>query len=72
MDLDALLTAIAVARRGSFAAVAREREVDPSSVSRQVATLEGQLGFPLFERTTRRLSPTEAGRVYLARVADPL
>ena len=72
MELDALATALAVARLGSFAAVARERGVDPSSVSRQVAGLEGELGFPLFERTTRRLSPTEAGRLYLARVADPL
>ena len=72
MDLDALATALAVSRRGSFAAVARDRDVDPSSVSRQVAALEAELGFPVFERTTRRLSLTEAGRVYLSRIADPL
>ena len=69
MDLDALRTFIDVARRGSFAAVARERSVDPSSVSRQIAVLESDLGFRLFDRTTRRLSPTEAGRVYHDRVA---
>lgn len=72
MDTDLIGLCIAVARRGSFAAVARERGVDPSAVSRQVAALEASLGFAVFERTTRRLSPTEAGRVYLARVADPL
>ena len=69
MDLDALHTFIDVARHGSFAAVARERGVDPSSVSRQIAVLEGDLGFRLFDRTTRRLAPTEAGRVYHDRIA---
>ena len=72
MDL-ALLQAFAeVARRGSFAAVAREEGVDPSSVSRRVAALEQALGLTLFERTTRRLSLTEAGRIYLGRVGPIL
>ena len=69
MELDALRTFVDVVRRGSFAAVARERDLDPSSVSRQVASLETALGFRLFERTTRRLAPTEAGRRYHERVA---
>ena len=68
MDLDALHTFTDVVRRGSFAAVARERGVDPSSVSRQIAVLEDELGYRLFERTTRRLSPTEAGQVYHDRI----
>ena len=42
--------------------------VDPSSVSRQVAALEAALDVRLFDRTTRRLGLTEAGRRYLARV----
>lgn len=57
-----------VARRGSFSVVARERGVDPSAVSRQVAALEAELGYPLFERTTRRLSLTEAGQLTLERM----
>ena len=69
MDLHALQTFADVVRRGSFAAVARERGVDPSSVSRQIAVLEEELGFRLFDRTTRRLSPTEAGQVYHDRVS---
>lgn len=56
-----------VAREGSFAAVARKRNVDPSAVSRTVASLEGKLGFRLFDRTTRRLNLTEAGSIYLER-----
>ncbi len=52
------------ARTGSFSAVARELGVAPSSVSRQIAELEDELGARLFHRTTRKLSLTEAGRIY--------
>lgn len=72
MDSHLLRTAVLVSRAGSFAAVAREVGVDPSSISRQVATLEDQLGLRLFDRTTRRLDLTEAGRVYLDRAATAL
>ncbi|MEM6464406.1 MAG: LysR family transcriptional regulator [Pseudomonadota bacterium] len=61
-----------IARRGSFARVAEDRGVDPSSVSRQIAGLEQQLGYRLFERTTRRLSLTEAGRATFERIQVPL
>jgi DNA-binding transcriptional LysR family regulator len=71
MDIAALELFIAVARRGSFAAVAKERNVDPSSVSRAVAELEGELSLRLFQRTTRSMRLTEAGDLYLARV-EPL
>lgn len=69
MDLDLLRTLIAVERHGSFAAVARVEGVDPSSVSRRIAVLEEALDLRLFERTTRRLRMTEAGQVYLDRIA---
>lgn len=71
MELDALAVFIEVVRRGSFAAVARERGVAPSSISRTLAGLEDELGLRLLQRTTRRLSPTEAGAVYLERI-EPL
>jgi DNA-binding transcriptional LysR family regulator len=67
-DLDLLM---AVARRGSFASVAKERDMDPSSVSRTIADLEGELGIRLFQRTTRKLSLTEAGDLYLQQI-EPL
>lgn len=69
MDVATLRTFIDVVRRGSFAAVARDRNVDPSAVSRAVATLEAHLGVRLFQRTTRRLAPTEAASAYFDRVA---
>jgi len=64
MDTDSLKLFFEVARRGSFAAVARDRQVDPSSISRVIAGLEAELGFRLFQRTTRRMRLTEAGGAY--------
>src|SRR5438270_5720115 len=68
MDLNALKTFVAVAQRGSFAAVARDLAIDPSSVSRSIALLEDELGIRLFQRSTRAMALTEAGERYLARV----
>jgi DNA-binding transcriptional LysR family regulator len=71
MDLLVLQIFVEVMRQGSFAAVARDRHLDPSSVSRMIAGLEAELGIRLFQRTTRRLSPTEAGTAYFERM-EPL
>ena len=68
MDVTSLRLFCEVARLGSFAAAARRGDVDPSSVSRTIALLEQELGVRLFQRTTRRLSLTEAGDLYLRRV----
>lgn len=65
VDLSLLLD---VARLRSFAAVARLRNTDPSSVSRIVAGIEEKLGIRVFERSTRRMELTEAGDLYLSRV----
>lgn len=62
---------VEVMRQGSFAAVARDRNIDPSSVSRAIAGLEEELGIRLLQRTTRQLSPTEAGMAYFQRI-EPL
>lgn len=72
MNLEAIQTFVDAVARGSFASVARARRVAPSSVSRQVAELETELEVRLFQRTTRRLSLTEAGQAYLDRVAPLL
>jgi DNA-binding transcriptional LysR family regulator len=72
MNTQDLLTLISVARLGSFAAHARLQNTDPSLVSRTIALLETELGFRLFERTTRKISLTEAGQQYLATVTPLL
>jgi DNA-binding transcriptional LysR family regulator len=53
---------LAVARLRSFSAAARELGVSASAVSQSVRQLEEQLRVVLFNRTTRSVSLTEAGR----------
>lgn len=68
MDIDNARLVAEIAHRGSFADVARERGVDPSLVSRTIAATESELGFRLFQRTTRRVTLTEAGEIFLRRI----
>lgn len=55
-----------VAEAGSFSRVARELGASQPTISRQVALLEEHLGCLLLRRTTRSLSLTDDGRVFLA------
>ena len=64
--LSAMQTFVRVVESGSFSAVARETRATQSSVSKQVAGLERQLGAKLLSRTTRSLALTEAGERYFA------
>jgi DNA-binding transcriptional LysR family regulator len=57
-----------VARLGSFSAAARECGLSQSQASRIVAELEEELGVRLLTRTTRAVTPTEAGGEFLARI----
>ena len=52
---------------GSFSAAARTLNLTPSAVSKQIGRLEDRLGARLLNRTTRRLSLTEAGDDYFQR-----
>jgi DNA-binding transcriptional LysR family regulator len=72
MNLTDLETLMLVIRLGSFAAAARELQVDPSSVSRTMAALEAELGTRLFQRSTRQLAVTEAGAVFAERLGPLL
>jgi DNA-binding transcriptional LysR family regulator len=71
MKPDLLHLFVDVMRGDSFTAVARRRNIDPSSVSRSIAALETELGLRLFERSTRRFQPTEAARSYFEQI-EPL
>lgn len=57
-----------VADEGGFAAAGRALDMSPPAVTRSIAQLEAHLGTRLFQRTTRRVSLTEAGAAYLIRV----
>jgi DNA-binding transcriptional LysR family regulator len=63
---------VRVVEAGSFTAAAAALGVRKSSVSRSVAGLEGALGIRLLQRTTRKLSLTDAGRAYYDRTRDAL
>ncbi|MFD1623956.1 LysR family transcriptional regulator [Azospirillum griseum] len=58
----------AVVETGSFALAGRRLGRDASVVSRRVTALETRLGIRLLERSTRRVTPTEAGLRYFARL----
>jgi DNA-binding transcriptional LysR family regulator len=64
---DTILAFVRVAETGSFSEAARRLNLSKSMISRQVSALEADLGVRLLHRTTRSLSPTEAGRAYLER-----
>jgi DNA-binding transcriptional LysR family regulator len=58
---------VEVARRQSFAQAARALDRHVSAVSRAVAALENRLGVRLLQRTTRRVTLSDAGRDYFKR-----
>src|SRR5688572_16528280 len=63
-DLNDMLYFAEVVDRGGFAAAGRALNLPKSRLSRRVAELEARLGVRLLQRTTRRLSLTEAGELY--------
>jgi DNA-binding transcriptional LysR family regulator len=66
--VDDLDTFIAIVESGSLTAAARRMGRPVQSVSRALSTLEGSVGVELIRRTTRHLSPTEAGAEFFRRV----
>ncbi|MBR1120264.1 LysR family transcriptional regulator [Bradyrhizobium lablabi] len=57
---------LAVAEAGSLSAAARRQNMPLATVSRKVSELEAHLRTKLFNRSTRALVPTDAGRSYIA------
>ncbi|RUW48909.1 LysR family transcriptional regulator [Mesorhizobium sp. M1A.F.Ca.ET.072.01.1.1] len=75
MDRDLLThlpVIVAVARRGGFALAAAELGMSPSAVSHAVRLVEERIGQPLFARTTRSVSLTEAGKALVETAAAAL
>ena len=67
-QLDSLRALLAVNDLGGFAAAARALDTSPAKVTRLIQDLERTLNTRLLQRTTRTLSPTEAGELYIARI----
>ena len=68
MDVKNLAIFVDVVRHGSFVAVAKQRNLDPATISRAVISLEQELELKLFQRTTGRVELTEAGAIYVERI----
>ncbi len=75
MDLNEMIVFARVVQAGSFTAAAAELGMPKSTVSRKVTELEERLKSRLLQRTTRKLSLTDAGRTYYeycARIAGEI
>lgn len=62
--IDSLQTFVSVVRSRNFTSAADSLGVTPSAVSKQISGLEERLGVRLLNRTTRSVSPTEAGQMF--------
>ncbi|HCR3982359.1 TPA: LysR family transcriptional regulator [Kluyvera ascorbata] len=68
-DLEAVM---AIARRGTFRAAAVDLGVSTTALSHTIAKFESGLGVRLFNRTTRSVSLTDAGRLFIDNVGPSL
>ncbi|TCT07838.1 LysR family transcriptional regulator [Aquabacter spiritensis] len=69
IELDSVL---AIARRGSFRAAALDLGMSTTALSNAIGKLERQLGVRLFNRTTRSVSLTDAGRDFVDQIGPAL
>jgi DNA-binding transcriptional LysR family regulator len=67
MKLDGIVAFVATADAGSISAAARRLALAKSVVSERLAELERTLGVTLIQRTTRKLSLTNGGQIFLPR-----
>ncbi|MGJ5206157.1 LysR family transcriptional regulator [Bradyrhizobium sp. HKCCYLR20261] len=63
--LEAMTAIIAVAETGSISAASRRLKLPVATISRKVSELEARLKAQLFQRSSRRVTLTEAGRAYI-------
>jgi DNA-binding transcriptional LysR family regulator len=68
-DLDAVL---GIARHGSFRAAALDLGMSTTALSNAIAKLEQRLGIRLFNRTTRSVSLTDAGKTFVERIGPAM
>ncbi|MGS4947597.1 LysR family transcriptional regulator [Meridianimarinicoccus sp. RP-17] len=66
--LKGLEAVLAIARRGSFRAAALDLGMSTTALSHTIGRLEASLGVRLFNRTTRSVSLSDAGRSFVARI----
>ncbi len=70
--LKELEAAIAIARRGTFRAASIDLGLSTTALSHTIGRLKTALGVRLFNRTTRSVCLTDAGRLFMQQVAPSL
>ena len=65
MDLHLIENIVCIADEKSITRAAEKRFVTQSALNQQLQKLEEELGTPLFTRTTRNVTLTEVGRLYM-------
>lgn len=70
--LQSMKAFVEVVNHSGFAAAGRHMDLSRSVVNKMVLQLEADLGVPLLQRTTRRVSPTDAGRDFYERCLNIL
>jgi DNA-binding transcriptional LysR family regulator len=72
MEIRQVQYALAVAEAGNFSTAAEDLYISQSSLSKQIITLEQELGFQIFDRSKRKIALTPAGSAFVihARAID--
>lgn len=65
MELNYLKEFVVLSEKQNFLEASEALFISQSSLSKHIKSLENELGFPLFERTTRRVKLTEYGNIFL-------
>jgi LysR family transcriptional regulator, transcription activator of glutamate synthase operon len=65
MEIRQIQYFLSIAENGSFSSAAEELYISQSSLSKQIIALEKELGFPLFDRSKRKITITSLGEIFL-------
>ena len=64
MKIEKLYYFLSVAKHQNFTRASKECHIAQPAISKQMLSLEKELGFPLFERKNRRVELTDAGKEF--------
>ncbi len=70
MEIDYIREFVTLAKCGNYLAASEELYISQSSLSKHIITLEKELGFPLFDRTTRKVTLSRYGKLFLPYAQD--
>lgn len=72
IHLDWYQSFLAVYRKGTVSKAAQDRFLSQPAVTQHIANLEKMIGAPLFQRTPRKMIPTDLGKELYTRLVQPL